>query len=433
MGRGRFWTGVALVVAGTGVWAVSIALVRTAAASTGFWLLGAIVCLVVGARTLLVGAARSRRMRREERETGADPQDRPRPEPDRRVLEVHYRALMRRMLLAARVPGAEVLLAQARSAAVAGAVAGDGYRLAPSWRVRATVPDGALGVVGIVPGTADGDVVSIWVLDGQLHDIELPWDDDENPVLLPSAADMLVETVASRPTATEQILVAAIRDRVTPGVVPDPPLPDVAARAITEGLESVSLVLLAGISRHTAQHDQLDLFRPAVRELGLLPSVADDVGRKRWMVLVSRVFLDGLISGREYVAALEHVDGGAIDPEVDGLADAAYAWRWPEDFHDDMDARTLEIALDVAERMVKAGAAVRVTGSERAGTWLVRLGDELAPGAALRMVDVELPEGTRGTLRLGFDDLGELRVLGVAEPLRMLPRGVGDQKGPVEG
>lgn len=433
MGRGRFWTGTALIIAGLGVWAVSIALVRSAPASTGLWLLGATASLVVGARVLLVGAARSRRLRREEPGPAPVRHDHRRPEPDGHVLEVHYRALLRRMLLAARIPGTETLLAQARSAAVVGAVTGDDYRLAPSWPVRADVPDGALDVVGIVPGTADGDVVAIWVRDGQLHDIELPWDDDEDTVLLPSAADMLVETVSSRPTATEQILVAAIRDRVTPGVLRGVPLPDLAARAIVEGLDSESFVLLAGVSRHTTQQDQLELFRPAVRELGILPSVDDEVGRKRWMVLVSRVFLDGLISGREYLAALEHVDGGALDSEVDGFIDATYPWRWPEDFPDDMGARTLEIALDVAERMVEATGAVRVAGSERAGTWLVRLGDELAPGAALRMVDVDLPEGTRGTLRLGFDELGELRVLGVADPLRMLPRDVGDQTGPVEG
>jgi hypothetical protein len=137
------------------------------------------------------------------------------------------------------------------------------------------------------------------------------------------------------------------------GVVPGAELVDWATSALEEGVESDSLVILAGLPRNSSMHEAVPLLDRGLDELGLqLP--AGEALRRAYVGVVSRSILDGSMPAHD---ALDRIHRRVVTPLGHPPDLAAWCFVW-EGLHPD-DYRTLEPEQQEEEARRLATAWVR--------------------------------------------------------------------------
>ena len=139
------------------------------------------------------------------------------------------------------------------------------------------------------------------------------------------------------------------------GPIPGAELVDWATNALEEGLESESLVLLAGLARSSSMHEAVPLLDRGLSELKLNVPAAEAL-RRAYVGVVSRAILGGSIPAEQ---ALDRIHRRVVEPlgHPPDLAPWCFVW---EGLHPD-NYRTLDSSEQEAEarRLAESWASYR--------------------------------------------------------------------------
>ncbi|WIB65554.1 hypothetical protein [Curtobacterium sp. MCBD17_040] len=266
-----------------------------------------------------------------------------RPEPQ---LDVPYvQQLCRRILLAATDPQERALLPQLDHMIAVTLIGEDcvSVTVDVTRATRATVQDGPLDVVGFAAGAIAGQGVTLWVADGLLTVVELPFSTSGGVVKRPNLGSLTAGVPGDGPDTLTALREAALLTDFAP--LHPSALPMLAAHALVAGADSQSLAYLAGLPASENPTRLSEHFAAAVEELRLTPDRSTALGQRSFIDSMVTMLLSGRLAAEPFTAAMASVPHELLTPALEHTGWLS-TWFDPE-WEDDVE--TLQVILDAAE------------------------------------------------------------------------------------